>query len=147
MCSVIRRPVSKAVLASTAIGKGDKLPGDGSCRAIPLSSDGNMVVVVAFYRVHAYPRFWTFQNQFGAALASARSAASEGPSPALSPPPLHRGLLPSQGESSPWTYRLSTSLPTRTSSSSPSTKATSMKIERHKRRESPPHPRRGVSPP
>jgi hypothetical protein len=76
---LIRRPVSKAVLASTAIGKADKLPRDGSCRtgeAIPRHRMGTCGGV-AFYRAHAYSRLWTFQNQLAAALASARSASSE----------------------------------------------------------------------
>jgi hypothetical protein len=76
---LIRRPVLKAVLASTAIRKVDKLPGDGSCRtgeAIPRHRMGTCGGI-AFYRAHAYSRLWMFQNQLAVALASARFASSE----------------------------------------------------------------------
>ena len=77
-CS-IRRPVSKAVLASTASEKQKnslETVAVGPMEEIPPSSDENMVVAVSFYRAHAYSRFWTFQNQLAAALASARFASA-----------------------------------------------------------------------
>jgi hypothetical protein len=58
----------------------------GPVEVIPLSSDGKVVVVevpevtaVAFHRTHAHSRYWTFQNQLAAALASARFVSSSTP--------------------------------------------------------------------
>jgi hypothetical protein len=96
-------------------------------RDIPLSSYGNLP---AWWRRPWHLIALLFTLDTAVHLPNSRPPALPPPLRPR-PPPLHRGLLPSQGKASPWACRLSMSLrtPAHTSPSpSPSTKDTAMNL-------------------